>query len=71
MIAPGKSFPLGATVSPGGVNFSVYSKNGAAAELLLFDRAHDPQPSRVIALGPAQNRTFHFWHAFVPELGPG
>ncbi|NIV35716.1 MAG: hypothetical protein GWN58_41560, partial [Anaerolineae bacterium] len=38
MIGPGKSFPLGATVSPEGVNFSVYSKNGAAAELLLFDR---------------------------------
>jgi glycogen operon protein len=71
MIGYGKSFPLGATVSPEGVNFSVYSKNGAAAELLLFDHVEDPQPPRVIALDPAENRTFHFWHVFVPDLQPG
>ncbi|MFN2186112.1 MAG: glycogen debranching protein GlgX, partial [Anaerolineae bacterium] len=71
MIGPGKSFPLGATVSPPGVNFSLYSKSSTAAELLLFDRADDPQPSRAIALDPAENRTFHFWHVFVPDLKPG
>ena len=70
MIGPGKSFPLGASVSPEGVNFSVYSKNGAAAELLLFDHADDPQPARVIPLDPAENRTFHFWHVLVPDLKP-
>ncbi len=71
MIGPGKSFPLGATVSPGGVNFCVYSKSSTAAELLLFDHLDDPQPARVIRLDPAENRTFHFWHAFVPDLKPG
>ncbi|MFN2218881.1 MAG: alpha-amylase family glycosyl hydrolase, partial [Anaerolineae bacterium] len=71
MIGPGKSFPLGATVSPPGVNFSLYSKSSTAAELLLFDRADDPQPSRAIALDPAEDRTFHFWHVFVPDLKPG
>jgi isoamylase len=31
----------------------------------------DPQPPRMIALDPAENRTFHFWHVFVPDLQPG
>ena len=34
----GKSFPLGATVEHGGVNFSIYSKNADTVELLLFDQ---------------------------------
>ena len=27
--------------------------------------------ARVIALDPWQNRTFHYWHVFVPGLVPG
>ena len=34
-IRPGQSFPLGATLYPDGVNFSVYSKNAAGIDLLL------------------------------------
>ena len=67
-VSPGKSFPLGATVRPGGVNFSVYSKNSTALELLLFDRVDDPKPSRTLSLHPKENRTFHYWHVFVPGL---
>ena len=37
MIGAGKSYPLGATVYPDGVNFSIFSKNSTAVELLLFD----------------------------------
>jgi isoamylase len=68
---PGKSFPLGATVRPGGVNFSVYSKSSTAMELLLFDGVDDARPSRTIPFDPGQNRTFHYWHLFVPGLGAG
>jgi hypothetical protein len=32
----GKSFPLGATVYPAGVNFSVYSKSATEVQVLLF-----------------------------------
>jgi isoamylase len=71
MIRPGKSFPLGATVYPDGVNFSIYSKNSTAVELLFFDHVEDPQPSRVISLTAEPNRTFHYWHVSVPDLGPG
>ena len=71
MIAPGKSFPLGASVHPEGVNFSVYSKNSTRLDLLLFDNMDDPLPARVITLDSAKNRTFHFWHVFVSGLKPG
>ncbi|PSB34482.1 glycogen debranching enzyme GlgX [Stenomitos frigidus ULC18] len=70
-VLPGRSFPLGATVYPEGVNFSIFSKSGKALELLLFDRADDPKPARVITLHPKQNKTFYYWHVFVPGIGAG
>ncbi|MDX2242208.1 MAG: glycogen debranching protein GlgX [Leptolyngbyaceae cyanobacterium bins.302] len=70
-IQPGRSFPLGATVYPDGVNFCIYSKSGEAIELLLFDAPDDPKPSRVIAFDPKQNRTFYYWHIFVAGIQAG
>jgi glycogen operon protein len=67
----GRSSPLGATVFPGGVNFSVYSRNASGVELLLFDREDDALPARVITIDSATNRTYHYWHVFVPDLQPG
>lgn len=67
----GKSFPLGATPLDGGVNFSVFSKNGAGIELLLYDGATKTQPVQVIPLDPQRNRTAHYWHILVPDLSPG
>ena len=67
----GQSFPLGATVCPGGVNFSVFSRRATRVELLLFDSAADAQPTRVIALDPRKHRTYHYWHVFVPGIGAG
>jgi glycogen operon protein len=58
-------------VSPGGVNFSVYSRGATGVELLLFDREDDARASRVIRLDPALNRTYHYWHVFVSGLRPG
>src|SRR5271166_5997334 len=40
-IAAGQSFSLGATVCPGGVNFSVFSRRATLIELLLFDSDAD------------------------------
>ncbi|HET6520113.1 MAG TPA: glycogen-debranching protein, partial [Geminicoccaceae bacterium] len=68
---PGQSHPLGAAVTPDGVNFSVFSKNATRLELLLFDRADDPRPARVLPLDPQVNRTYFYWHAFIPGLKPG
>jgi isoamylase len=70
-LARGTSAPLGATPGPAGVNFSVYSKHATAIELLLFDRVDDARPARVIPIDPADNRSYHYWHVFVPGLAPG
>jgi glycogen operon protein len=67
----GRSAPLGATVCPGGVNFSVFSRAASGVELLLFDGEDDARPSRVIPIDPASNRTYHYWHVFVPGVRPG
>jgi len=70
-VTPGRSSPLGATIVNGGVNFSVFSRNAAGIVLLLFDREDDSRPSRVIPLDPTTSRSYHYWHAFVPEIEPG
>ncbi|HSB91075.1 MAG TPA: hypothetical protein VLD63_13740, partial [Anaerolineales bacterium] len=70
-ISTGSSSPLGAACRADGVNFSVYSRNAAAVELLLFDRTDDARPSRAIRLDPATNRTYYYWHVFVPGLRAG
>jgi isoamylase len=66
----GRSAPLGATVRDGGVNFSLFSRCATGVELLLFDRAEDAQPARVIPIDP-KTRSYHYWHAFVPGLKAG
>jgi glycogen operon protein len=70
-IRHGRSFPLGSTLSPEGVNFSVFSKSATLVELLLFDQVDDAQPARVIRLDPRRHRTYHYWHVFVPGLKAG
>ena len=69
-LARGRSFPLGATPRAGGVDLSVYAKHATAVELLLFDRADEARPARTIELDPRAHRTYHYWHAFVPDSGP-
>lgn len=43
----GKPLPFGATIVPGGVNFSVYSRHATSCELVLFKK-HAPQPFATI-----------------------
>ncbi|MDO5656419.1 MAG: glycogen debranching protein GlgX [Flavobacteriaceae bacterium] len=63
----GKPWPLGATIEGNGVNFSVFSPNATQVELLLFEHVHDVQP-KVIALNPAHNKSYYYWHIYVPGL---
>ena len=67
----GRSAPLGATTGHGGANFSLYSRYATGIELLLFDREEDSRPARVIGLDPSLNRTYHYWHVFVPGVQAG
>ena len=70
-IQRGQSHPLGATVGTEGVNFSVYSKSATSIELLFFDHVEARKPERIIRLSPSENRTFQYWHVFVPGVKPG
>jgi isoamylase len=70
-VLPGNPYPLGATVTSDGINFSIFSASATSVELLLFDRHDQAKPSRVITLGPPHNKTYYYWHAFVPGLREG
>lgn len=67
----GQSSPLGATAYADGVNFSVFSRSASCIELLFFDAEDDARPARIIQLDPYINRTYHYWHVFVPAAQPG
>lgn len=62
---------MGSTVFPDGVNFSLYCKNGTGVELLFFDNMDDIAPTRVVTLDPKCNRTYHYWHIFIPGIANG
>ena len=66
----GSSSPQGATIVDGGVNFSLFSRLATGVDLLLFDREDDHKPGRIIRI-PATNRTYHYWHLFVPGITAG
>ena len=67
----GTGFPLGATLAPGGVNFSVFSKYAMGVQLPFFDRVDAATPTHVIDLHPRHQRSYHYWHAFVPGITAG
>ena len=66
-IEKGKNYPLGATLTSGGVNFAVYSQHATEVFLLLFDKV-DGEPTDIIQL---VNRDKFIWHAFVRGLKAG
>jgi glycogen operon protein len=70
-IEPGSAHPFGTTTYPDGVNFSLFSESATEVELLLFDRQAAVEPFQLVRLDPFQNKTFHFWHAFVRGCRPG
>jgi len=70
-LSPGTPDPLGATISPEGINFAVHSAGATRVELLLFDNVTDRTPSQVIPLAPELNRTGDFWHIYVEGLKSG
>jgi isoamylase len=64
---PGRPWPLGATLAPGGVNFAVFASEVQRVEVCLFDKTGTREVRR-IAL-PAC--TDDVWHGFVPGLEAG
>jgi glycogen operon protein len=67
----GSPHPLGATLQPEGVNFSIFSQGATGVELLLFASNDSPQPYETVRFDPFVNKTFHFWHVLVRGLPAG
>jgi isoamylase len=65
--SPGKYYPCGATLTPDGVNFALFSEYATEVFLLLFDRPEDP-PTDSIRM---EQKTRHVWHILVHGTGPG
>ena len=63
---PGKPFPFGATLVPGGVNFSIFSKNATACTLVIFEK-HADTPSIEIPV-PDSFRIGNTWCLIVFDL---
>jgi isoamylase len=43
-VTTGMSYPLGATITAAGANFSLFSRSATRVELLFFNWVEDPQP---------------------------
>ena len=68
----GRPSPLGATPCRKGVNFSLFSqaRDRGRAAAVRPPRSRR-SPARAIRLDPVANRTYHYWHVFVPGLAAG
>ena len=71
-IERGRPFPLGATLSNGGVNFAVYSKHATEVFLLLFDSPKGPPEGghyKVTPQGPPEGGHYKVTPKGPPEGG--
>ena len=66
----GQPWPLGASVTTHGVNFSVVAPLATRVELLLFEHGASPEPERIIPLD-RRHRSGDHWHVEVRGLGLG
>src|ERR1700712_980281 len=64
-VLPGDPFPLGATVTEGGTNFSLFSEHAERVDLCLFDE--DGVEERIEVC----DTTFFTWHCFLPDVSAG
>lgn len=67
----GQAYPIGSHIIEGGANFSLFSKYATAVTLAFFDHVDDVLPVRTIPLDPRQNKTYHYWHIYVPGVKKG
>ena len=66
----GSPWPLGSTITPVGVNFSVAAPTANRVELLIFSNAEASSPEQIIELSE-QHRSGDYWHVEVEGLKAG
>ncbi|NDJ21797.1 glycogen debranching protein GlgX [Nostoc sp. B(2019)] len=65
-LRPGTAIPFGATLVPGGVNFSIFSRHAKSCTLVLFNK-HSPEPMAEIPF-PEEFRIGNVFSMVVFEL---
>jgi len=65
-LLPGRPYPLGATPSPKGTNFALYSENATAVLLCFFDDAGNQTDCVQLT-----EHTAYVWHGLVLGIKPG
>lgn len=69
-LTTGRSYPIGATLVPGGANFSVFPGVRPLSNCRFLIGRTTLVP-RVIPIDPLTNLTYHYWHVFVPGVEAG
>jgi len=70
-VGPGKSLPLGATVTRDGVNFAIFSRHAVSVNLIIFESAERDSRYIEIPLEKMGNKTGDIWHCFVKGIKAG
>ncbi len=65
-LLPGKPYPLGATPTSKGTNFSLFSENATGVSVCFFDEAGDQ-----IDCVALRERTAFVWHGMIRDIKPG
>ncbi len=66
----GQPWPLGASATARGVNFSLVAPAATRVELLLFAQGNAPEPEQVVELD-SSHRSGDLWHVEVEGVGIG
>jgi glycogen operon protein len=70
-ILEGSPQPLGATVTPNGINFALFSRHAEAASLVLGLKDDHDAARFELPLDPKLHKTGEIWHILVSHLPPG
>ncbi len=65
-LLPGTPYPLGATPTPKGTNFSLFSENATGVSVCFFDEAGNQ-----IDCVALRERTAFTWHGLIRDIKPG
>ena len=64
-VFPGRPQPLGATITPSGINFALFSRHAESVSLVLFENKNT---NLEITLDPKLHKTGDIWHIRVSDL---
>ena len=66
----GSAWPLGSSITPNGVNFSIAAPHAKTVELLIFQTEDDDFAQETISLDH-RNRSGDYWHVEIDGLTEG